>query len=142
MLFRSIYDAGGDGLLIPGFYALYFDGSTYIASGTTFGEADSAYFEGYTAVGVPEVNSNLDVMVYPNPFSNSAKVAFMLEQAEQVKYSIFNILGEQISVSDQGLMSAGPQEITIQGENLNTGIYFLQLNIGNKMYTERITISK
>jgi hypothetical protein len=134
-----IYDAGGDGLQMPGFYAFFYGGSNYIASGTTFGAVDSAYFEGNTAVGIPEPNSNMDLTVYPNPATTDVNISFFLETRENVNVQMFNSTGMLISTEDLGSVDAGPQEIRIERPDVPSGIYFIKVNVGNQQFTQRVS---
>ncbi len=79
---------------------------------------------------------------YPNPFNPSTKIRFNLDRnsAGQVKLiKIYNILGQLVAVIDITSMSAGINEVLFNGKdmygkNLPSGIYFVQLQVGGKIY--------
>lgn len=137
-----IYDAGGDGLLMPGFYALFYGGSNTIASGTTFGSVDSAYFEGHTGVSVPEYNTNIEFSVYPNPTKGDVNLSFFLEQADQVNVRLFSPSGKLVQSNELGNLPAGHQNVMVSTSSLAEGIYIMKIETGGRSYTKRIAVIK
>ena len=64
---------------------------------------------------------------YPNPFNPSTTIRYALPQNSHVILKIYNILGQQIAVLENGMKAAGCYEIRWQPENLGSGIYFYEL---------------
>ena len=64
---------------------------------------------------------------YPNPFNPSTKITYSLTVDSKVKLTLYNILGETVTVLVDKTESAGKREITFDGTNLNSGIYFYRL---------------
>ncbi len=63
---------------------------------------------------------------YPNPFNPSTKIQFGLPVASVVSLKIFNILGQEVAtLIDRQMMDAGYGEVEFNGDNLSTGIYFM-----------------
>jgi len=60
--------------------------------------------------------------------------------AANVTITVSNILGQQISSTNYGMMSAGNQELTINGQNLTTGIYLYTVTIGGDSVTKKMTV--
>mgnify|MGYP006287625167 CR=1 FL=1 len=137
----TIYDAGGNGLQMPGFYALYFGGSNYIASGTEFGAEDMAYFEGNTAVNIPEYNSDINLKIYPNPVTSSVHVDFFLEKNANAAIRVYSLMGKEIKTLHSGSLTAGPHSLTQDLTMLPAGIYFIKIDLGSKVFTEKIAIN-
>jgi len=73
---------------------------------------------------------------YPNPFNPSTKISFSLPIDNIVRLSIYNLLGEEVSVLVNGYKKAGKYEIDWTAENLSSGIYFY------KLQTEKLTLTK
>lgn len=66
--------------------------------------------------------------VYPNPFTQSATMAFELPRAAVVRVELFNTLGQRAAVlMDATALGAGSHEITLDGSNLPSGMYFVSL---------------
>lgn len=138
----KIHDTGGDGLLIPGFYALYYGSNTYIITGTTFGSIDSAYFEVNTQVGITEKEGETNVNIYPNPAKSFINLNFFITDNENVSIIVYDLVGHQVKTADPGLLSAGPQEIRFATDNIKPGLYLVQIKIGRKTLTQKLTILK
>ncbi len=138
----KIYDGGGDGLVPPGFFALYYGSGTFIKNGSAFGSVDSAYFEVNTQVGIAEKETGTDVSIYPNPTSSSFNLSFFLGDNEKVSIALYDLVGQKIMTEDKGLLTAGQQSIRIMTEDLKPGIYLVQTTIGGKTRTQKLTIVK
>ena len=138
-LFR-IYDSGGDGLAAPGFYSLYYGSGTYIKTGTYFGSLDSAFFEVNTQVGIADQEAKVNIGIYPNPATASINIYFLLTENEQVSIGIYDLTGRLVMKADQGVMTAGTQEVKIPCEDIKPGLYLVQTRIGQNNYSQKLTI--
>jgi hypothetical protein len=138
-IFR-IFDSGGDGLIAPGFYALYYGSGTYIKNGTTFGTVDSAYFEVNTQVGIAENPVETEISIYPNPATSSVNLDFFLWESSAVNVSVYDLAGRQVSFLDYGKLQAGNQSIRMERGELQPGLYLIQTLIDGKKYTKKLTI--
>ncbi len=137
------YDAGGDGLNAPGFFALYHGTSTYILQGIgDFGSMIGTDFQTDDDTGIEDIVAETEVKVYPNPFSNYTNLVVNSNQISHIKVNMYNILGELVFQSDEGMHPAGENRIRISGENLENGIYFVQLMVNDQVITERITLAR
>lgn len=136
-IFR-MYDSGGDGLTLPAFYALYFGGSNYIATGTDFGAVDSAYFMYSTSVRLPEVAAGGEVRAYPNPFTDNVTVAATLTQPGEVQITVTDILGNVLYLKDYGMYGPGEYQFRIPTGSWAKGIYFLNFVSGKQRITEKL----
>ncbi|MCL5031147.1 MAG: T9SS type A sorting domain-containing protein [Bacteroidetes bacterium] len=70
---------------------------------------------------------------YPNPFNPSTKIAFELPKAEQVKLTIYDILGNEVVQLENEELPAGYHEVTWNGMNSNgeqvsSGVYLYRLS--------------
>ncbi|WP_051907784.1 LamG-like jellyroll fold domain-containing protein [Flavimarina sp. Hel_I_48] len=85
--------------------------------------SNSGIFYGTKEVlGLPTVNKNIELHLFPNPATNSIQVSG-LEKAAQ--YKIYNLLGRQVM---NGSIVKN-KEVDLQ--SLNKGIYFFSLDTGN-----------
>jgi len=65
---------------------------------------------------------------YPNPFNPSTKIYFEIPKGSHVKITVFNILGEEVTVLVNGLLSSGVHSVDFSPpENLSSGVYFYKL---------------
>jgi len=83
-----------------------------------------------------------DVMVYPNPAINYAKVKFNLAQKQAVSLNLYNLMGQKIEIQNKKIMMSGTNEITINTSSLDRGFYIYQLNIGAKSLTGKLSVTK
>lgn len=138
-----VYDAGGDGLASPGFFALYYGSNQYIIQGMgDFGSVMGTDFTTDDDTGIEDLTSETEVKVYPNPFSNYTNVVLNTAEVSHISVNMYNILGELVYQSDEGILAAGEQQIRISSEGLENGIYFLQLKVNEEMITRRVTVAK
>jgi len=80
--------------------------------------------------------------VSPNPVSNSATISFFIEQIQKVSIKIFDINGRLIAIVTDGIFDEGGHELTWSTENLNAGIYFLQLQSEEKQEMLKLIVAK
>jgi hypothetical protein len=79
---------------------------------------------------------------YPNPFNSTTKVIYELPKNLYVDLSVFNCLGETVSVLVHGYQSQGPHTVEFNSNNLASGIYFYRLLAGPYNETRRMIILK
>ncbi|MBK6484946.1 MAG: T9SS type A sorting domain-containing protein [Chitinophagaceae bacterium] len=78
--------------------------------------------------------------VYPNPFSNSATISFSLPEASNVTIALYDIAGRKLqTILDQNL-AAGNQEIVFQRGQLSSGLYLLQVKLGDTMEVRKLVV--
>ncbi len=64
---------------------------------------------------------------YPNPFNPVTNINFSVVTDSKVTMKIFNVLGEMVSIPIEKNYSAGTHKVEFNGTNLNSGMYFYQL---------------
>ncbi|MCF8228485.1 MAG: T9SS type A sorting domain-containing protein [Bacteroidales bacterium] len=138
----SIYDAAGDGLSLPGFYLLYYGNNITIKQGGHFGYQESLEFVADDFVSIPEsVGYNNNVRVYPNPFAYTTNISFSLTQREDVTIEIYNLLGQKVFSTGKISYGIGEHNKVINPDNLDKGVYFVQLVIGENTYTKKVAVN-
>jgi hypothetical protein len=136
----NIYDSGGDGLQVPGFFALFFNGNNEILAGTNFGSVASAQFSVADPTVVNFTEQSHEITIYPNPVYQNGSVEFTLFEGTNVELTIFNQLGCEVSHHTFPSLDPGNQSLKFDVNGLNTGIYFLQVKIGNKTTIKKISV--
>ncbi len=87
----------------------------------------------------------IDLSCYPNPFSNSTRLSFNLNDDLDVFLEVFNIQGQKIhSIIDGVKMPEGANEVewNIDDTTIPTGIYFVKLRANNNFKTTKLIIIK
>jgi len=68
-----------------------------------------------------------DVMVYPNPATNQAQIVLSSNRASDVQVSVYNTMGQLVNTFNQYVVAGGVQKITLNLENLQSGVYFVSV---------------
>jgi len=64
---------------------------------------------------------------YPNPFNPSTNIRFDLPLASQVKLTIYNMLGQEITVLVDEFRNAGTHSFTFDASGFSSGVYMYQI---------------
>ncbi len=80
---------------------------------------------------------------YPNPFNPSTNINFALLSNNEVRVTVYNILGEQVAKLIDEKKEAGSYSVTFNSENLASGIYFYSLLVNEvRVDTKRMLLIK
>jgi Secretion system C-terminal sorting domain len=79
---------------------------------------------------------------YPNPFNPSTTITFTLPVNENVSLSIYNMLGEEIKVLQNGFLEAGTYSYNFIADGLASGFYIYKLSSKNKIQTKKMLLLK
>ncbi len=90
-------------------------------------------------INVPELIS------YPNPFSNSTTIRFNSKNSGRIKLKIYNLSGFPVKTLIDGYYEAGESSLRWNGcddsgTRLPAGIYFIRLQAGKEIYTEKLNL--
>ncbi len=102
----------------------------------------------YDGLGVTtDVNSvALDgdnaLTIFPNPTSGESFVDLTLTESSKIDLRVFNVLGEEISVIASEQMAAGKHRFVYETASLSSGMYYYQLTVGNKKFTQKLMVTK
>lgn len=79
---------------------------------------------------------------YPNPFNPSTNIRFQLPEQSKVRLAIFDMLGREVSVLDQGIRPAGTYTLSWNASRQASGLYFYRLEVGEEVYTKKMLLIK
>jgi len=79
---------------------------------------------------------------YPNPFNPTTTIAFDIPRESHVSLEVFNILGQRVTVLNDGELEAGHHTISFDASGLGSGVYFFRLAAGDKASTKKMVILK
>lgn len=108
-------------------------------SGIVFTRYEITAIEGRKQAGTVE---SLQLYNYPNPFNPETRIKFFLPSAENVQLSIYNSLGQLVSVLDNGYKSAGEHELSFNGTGFPSGVYIMQLKTGTQLLNKQVVLLK
>jgi len=91
-----------------------------------------------------KVPSDVTLTAAPNPFSIETKITFTLEEQAATHLNIFNLQGQRIKSWPLGELDKGEyQQVwdgTANGKALAAGLYFIQVQHGDKSITKRVIL--
>ncbi|MBL4708240.1 MAG: Omp28-related outer membrane protein, partial [Flavobacteriales bacterium] len=167
---RDVYpttDAWGDNTVIPSAPALntlYTKNNTFNLN--TLWNADSVYLVGLVSyfdanVGQRQVLNAVQVKlnnlitsidqvkrdaaslsIYPNPTNSLTNLEINLEKSVPMSVVVFDLAGKKLLSKNYGVMAAGNQRVQFDVSNLSSGIYYVNLQIGNEVITRKISVIK
>lgn len=79
---------------------------------------------------------------YPNPFNPATTISYSIPEAGNVKLSVYDILGKQVSTLVNEYKSAGVHKLTFEGASLSTGIYILTIEAGEFRDSKKLMLMK
>ncbi|MBN1968013.1 MAG: T9SS type A sorting domain-containing protein [Candidatus Delongbacteria bacterium] len=79
---------------------------------------------------------------YPNPFNPTTTLNFVLNNAQNVKLSVYNSNGEIVANITKGFMNAGAHTFDFDASQLASGIYYAKLLVGNELITRKMVLIK
>ena len=94
-----------------------------------------------TSVSVNDIKNTTQFTVYPNPANDYTSIAISLDKTEKVILTIVDLLGKEISKEEKVLFSGGNTE-RLDVSNFQNGVYFINLQVGSKITTQKLVITK
>jgi Secretion system C-terminal sorting domain len=79
---------------------------------------------------------------YPNPFNPTTTIKFDLPKSSEIRLSVSDILGREVSVLVNEWRDAGIHEVNFDGSNLASGVYFYRLQAGPSLQSKKLMIAK
>ena len=86
-------------------------------------------FQGFTGEDEDDLNFEDDFLVYPNPAESVLHIK-MLDLNDTFAYRIVNMIGQTVASGDKS-------EAIIDVHNLQSGVYFIEVNDGEKVAVKR-----
>ena len=80
--------------------------------------------------------------VYPNPFNPITNIDFYLPYSSNVEINILNINGRKVMEIVNDNFSSGNYNIQVDGSDLSSGIYFIELTDGFSVHYSKIILLK
>lgn len=80
--------------------------------------------------------------LYPNPFNSRLNISYSIPQAGYVRLVIFDVHGRAAGTLFEGVKDSGTHEISLSGQSLSTGLYFVYLDLGNLSSIAKVALVK
>ncbi len=92
-----------------------------------------------TATAILIVNNDeVELSVYPNPVSNFINISTELNNPTNINFTISDVSGKTVYISDKENNFTGIYNKSVNVSDFETGIYILNLRIGNTFYIKKI----
>jgi len=93
--------------------------------------------------GVAEIPNEFGIIsAYPNPFNSRMLVRYALPEASIVNLSVFDLTGRQVMEFTSEQQATGVHAITVDGEALTSGIYFVELQTNGQISKRKVVLMK
>jgi hypothetical protein len=82
---------------------------------------------------------------YPNPFNPSATISFELPQAQNVRVSVYDILGREVAVLANGLFPAGENQVQFNSadySNVSSAVFFYRVETASAYASGKMILLK
>ena len=82
---------------------------------------------------------------YPNPFNPTTTLHFDIPELDIIKktyLSVFDVRGREVDLLINEIKSPGSYKLKWNGENFSSGVYFVNMRIGNHVKTQKIILLK
>lgn len=101
--------------------------------------------EAFHVVGVDDLEANTDkpvmnVVIYPNPVSETANVSFTLQHQADVVVSVYNLSGMLVKEYRPGRLHSGLHEVSVDCSEMTTGGYVVMVRAGNKVFSNKFIV--
>ncbi len=81
-------------------------------------------------------------MPYPNPFNATTTIRFTVEDKHSLLLRVYDITGRLVATLIDEHINPGEHEINWHAENVSSGLYFVQLQSGNNVQTQKLILLK
>ncbi|QQS28842.1 MAG: T9SS type A sorting domain-containing protein [Sphingobacteriales bacterium] len=105
----------------------------------TLGDLSSVLF----SVSTPSVNAPAaGIVIYPNYTQNKVVVEYSLVKQDNVKISIYDMLGRAVYASQKNNVAAGKHTLDVDLSKYGNGYYLVEIDNGTEKVTEKILLVK
>lgn len=141
----NIYDSGNNGICCDngtgGFFKLYYNTSTTICTGTSFGSSMVSQFYSFANVGVGDLSDATAFSVFPNPTSQKTTVSFTNMAKEQVSIQVYNMQGAIVYSLPVKEYLNGQHDVEVDCSKFAAGVYSIRLTAGSKVFSKKLTVN-
>jgi hypothetical protein len=79
---------------------------------------------------------------YPNPFNPNSIIRFQINDSRLVTLKIYDVIGKEVSTPVNEKLSPGKYEVTFDGSNLPSGLYYYTIRAGDFTETKKMILIK
>jgi hypothetical protein len=76
----------------------------------------------------------------PNPSDGTTYFDVTTDNNSNVNVTITNVAGQTVSSKNFGIVSKGTRKLAIDNSNLNSGVYFCSILVGDQKFTNKMIV--
>jgi hypothetical protein len=77
---------------------------------------------------------------FPNPFSPSTSILFDLHSPAHCRLLVYNIVGEEVALLQEGLLESGKYQYIFNGDGLPPGVYSYRLEVDGAIHARSMLL--
>jgi hypothetical protein len=124
-----------------GGYQIVDANGTVLLSGGDFGYTEQKQFK-VSVLGVEDETLVGAFNVFPNPSEGNFNLDLSLLKKATVAVNVTNVMGQMVYNDSKQNMAAGQHIMNMNLSSLSNGMYMVNVYVGDKLYSKRITIAK
>jgi len=118
---------------------------TYLLSDVNYAGAEKKHTDKTATITIPANQPGIAEVfhlgeVYPHPFNATFTIPLTLGKSFPVKITLCDLNGKVVKVIENGIKPAGEYRITVDCQDLSSGIYLLQSNIKNIAWNQKVVL--
>jgi hypothetical protein len=79
---------------------------------------------------------------YPNPFNPATNIRFAIPAAQQVRLTVYNVLGQEVATLVDGFMPSGSHQVSFDASRLASGTYLYRIETGAFTHVKKMSLLK
>jgi hypothetical protein len=86
------------------------------------------------------LSPSTNLSVYPNPSSGNSRISYSMETVDKVRINLISITGGLVGNIYNGISQKGENIIDLETEKFPAGLYFIELNVNDKLAYTKLVI--
>ncbi|HYE95601.1 MAG TPA: T9SS type A sorting domain-containing protein, partial [Rubricoccaceae bacterium] len=128
-------------------HALSHDGRVVVGSGRNPEGVEEAWRAvlppwPHTGTAEPPGGNALTLSASPNPARARATVRLTLTEAQHVRVAVYDALGREVAVLNDGPLAGGLHTLSLNTSGLPSGVYLVRVEAGGAALTRRLTVAR
>jgi len=91
-----------------------------------------------TALSTLSPDELMGLNVFPNPTNDFTQISFELDKPKTIQMSVIDIAGREVLTVYNGKVDAGQQQMQLNMQAFNSGVYFLRMIVDGQLITKKI----
>lgn len=140
----ELLDTYGDGWGSGSSFKVFSDATNTLllsVNGTTIGSRLTIASEFVSTVSTNDIELDNSLMLYPNPTNGVSTLEFTVTETADAKIDVLNTLG-QVVFTKSIVNANGTQKVAINSDSFENGLYLVNVTVGDKVSTKKLTVTK